>query len=160
MPNLIIRFINSPGIISTLIDWETDSLFCHTEALSRDGQHWIGAHAGTGVQARPLDWTTTTRDYRYALEVTEEQYEAAMAFLESKIGTPYDYLDIVGLLFKFRVHDPKQLICSAFMMEFLAAAGIQPLNCLPDFDYLITPETLHLSPIFIGKRFLPLPEVA
>jgi len=30
--------------------------------------------------------------------------------------------------------------------------GIRPLNVLEDFSYLITPETLHLSSLFIGKR--------
>jgi len=45
----------------------------------------------------------------------------------------------------------KRIICSALMVEFLMAAGLQPLNVIEGFEYLITPETLHLSPLFIGR---------
>jgi hypothetical protein len=31
------------------------------------------------------------------------------------------------------------------------AGDLTPLNVLANFTYLITPEDLHLSPIFIGK---------
>lgn len=155
MPNLVIRFIDEPGIVSRLICWQTDSLWCHTEALSRDGQSWIGAHAGTGVQARALDWCKPTREAVYAIPVTDEQYEAAMSWLESKIGTPYNYADIAGLALHARMGaDDHRVICSALMTEFLMQAGVQPLNCLERYAYLITPETLHLSPVFIGRRAL------
>ena len=37
------------------------------------------------------------------------------------------------------------------MIQFMQQTGLQPLNCLEQFAYLITPETLHLSPVFIGR---------
>ena len=43
MPGLVIRFINDVDIVSKLITWSTNSLWCHTEALSRDGTTWVGA---------------------------------------------------------------------------------------------------------------------
>lgn len=153
MPNLTIRFVNEPGLVSGLITWETDSLFCHTEGLSRDGQSWVGAHAGTGVQARPLNWCKPTFETRYAVEVTDAQYDAAMAFMESKIGLPYDYQDIVGLALHKRLGaTDHEVICSAFMTLWLMAGGLFPLNVLGPYAYLITPETLHLSPLFIGRE--------
>jgi len=149
---LTIRFINEPGIISRLITWTTDSLFCHTEGLGRDGQSWVGAHAGTGVQSRPHDWCKPTFERRYSIPVTNEQYEAAMRFMDSKIGCPYDYEDIVGLALHSRIGvSDHEIICSAFMLLWLRAGGLEPLNVLPDWAYLVTPETLHLSPIFIGR---------
>ncbi len=152
MPNLTIRFINDPGLVSHLISWEMDSLFCHTEGLSRDGKSWVGAHAGPGVQARLLDWCKPTFERRYALPVSDQQYEAAMAFMESKIGTPYDYEDIVGLALHRRMGaSDHSIICSAFMYLWLRSAGIEALNVLESFAYLVTPETLHLSPVFIGR---------
>ena len=152
MPSLTIRFINEPGIVSRLITWGSDSLFCHTEGLSRNGTAWIGAHAGTGVQARALDWCKPTLEKRYAIPVTAEQHEAAMAYMESKIGTPYNYGDIFGLALHKRIgYSKHRLICSAFMTEWLMRGGLRPLNVLEDFAYLITPETLHLSPILIGN---------
>jgi uncharacterized protein YycO len=153
MTYITIRFVFEPGLVSKLIGWQTDSLWCHTEALSRDGQSWIGAHAGTGVQARKLNWMKPVREARYAVQVTDEQYDAAMTWLESKIGEPYDYADIVGLALHRRLGaSDHEIICSALMTEFMQNAGIRPLNCLEGYDYLITPETLHLSSVFIGKR--------
>lgn len=154
MKTLTIRFIGSSDVVSHLIEWTTNSLWCHTEALSRDGQCWVGAHAGTGVQARPLNWCKdTTRQAVYALPVSYDEYERAMTWLASKVGEPYDYKAIVGLALHNRVgYSDQELICSAFMTEWLMTAGLQPLNCLEHYSYLITPETLHLSPLFIGKR--------
>jgi hypothetical protein len=152
MSVLTIRFINEPGIVSRLIDWETNSLFCHTEGLSGDGQSWIGAHAGTGVEARPLDWCVPTFERRYAVPVTDNQYERAMQFMENWKGRPYNYADIIGLaLHNRKGASEHEIICSAFMLLWLQAAGLWPLNALEYYAYLITPETLHLSPIFIGK---------
>src|SRR6185437_10827571 len=84
MKSLVIRFIDEPGIVARLISGWTDSLFCHTEGLSRDGKSWVGAHAGTGVEGRPLDWSKPTFERVYSIPVTDEQYELAMRFMESK----------------------------------------------------------------------------
>jgi hypothetical protein len=152
MKLLTIRFINEPGLASRLISWATDSLFCHTEGLSRDGRSWVGAHAGTGVQARPLNWCTPTRERRYAIPVDDYLYDKATAFMESKIGEPYDYADIVGLALHARLGaSDHEIICSTFMLQWLNAAGIWALNVTEPFAYLITPETLHLSPLLIGR---------
>jgi hypothetical protein len=149
---LTIRFINEPGIVSRLITWTTDSLFCHTEGLGRDGQSWVGAHAHTGVESRPHDWCKPTFERRYAIPVTDDQYEAAMRFMDSKIGCLYNYKDIVGLAIHKRIGaSDHEIECATFMLSWLMAAGLWPLNVLESFAYLVTPETLHLSPIFIGK---------
>lgn len=152
MPFLTIRFIYEPGIISKLIGWQTDSLWCHTEGLSRDGKSWIGAHAGTGVQARPLDWCKPTREAVYAVPVSQGEYERAMTFLESKLGEPYNYESILGLALHVRLTASGTTDCSALMLAYLMQGGHFPLNCLEGFEYLISPEVLHLSSIFIGRR--------
>lgn len=152
MPSLTIRFINEPGIISRLVSWSTDSLFCHTEGLGRDGQSWVGAHSGTGVQSRPNNWCKPTFERRYAIPVTQERYEVAMQFMDAKIGCPYDYTDAVGLALHSRIGvSNHEIICSAFMLLWLQAGGLEPLNVMESFAYLVTPETLHLSPIFRGR---------
>jgi hypothetical protein len=152
MARLTIRFINEPDIVSRLITWSTDSLFCHTEGLGRDDQSWVGAHAHTGVQPRPHDWCKPTFERRYAIPVSDGQYESAMRFMDSKIGCPYNYADIVGLALHNRAGASEhEIICSAFMLLWLQSAGLRPLNVLESFAYLITPETLHLSPLLIGN---------
>ena len=152
MSDLTIRFIFEPDFVSRLIGWETNSLWCHTEALSRDGQSWIGAHAGTGVDARTLDWCKPTRERVYAIPVMDRAADAAYSWLEGKIGTPYNYTDILGLALHARIGvTDHEVICSALMLSFMRQSGLEPLNCLPQYSALITPETLHLSPLFIGR---------
>jgi hypothetical protein len=148
---LTIRFIGEGDLVSRLIEWATGSLWCHTEGLSRGGCSWIGAHAGSGVALRPLYWVTPRRERRYAIPVSQAAYDNAMTWLESQIGVKYDYLDCIGLAIRKRTWNPRRLICSELMVEFMQAAGLAPLNVLPGFDALITPEVLHLSPIFIGR---------
>jgi hypothetical protein len=158
---LILRFIYTEALVSRLIGWRTDSLWCHTEALSRDGQHWIGAHAATGVEARPLNWCEPTRERQYSIPVTEVAYEAAMAWLDAKVGMPYNYADIVGMTIHRRIGASEhEIICSALMTEFLMASGHYPVNSLESFAYLITPETLHLSSFFLNKCIYPRKEIA
>lgn len=75
-----------------------------------------------------------------------------MAWLEAQQGRRYDYLGIFGLAVHKRIHSAGRVDCSALMLQYLWRAGQQPLNCMDDFAYLVTPETLHLSPLFIGRR--------
>lgn len=151
MSKLVIRFVNSDGFIGKSIDWTTNSLFDHVEARSITGG-WIGAHNKGGIQDRPVNYMNPSREYIYGLPVSETDYNIAQSYAQSMIGTKYNFEDIFGLL----VHDrrytnPHSLICSQFMINYLFKASLQPLNVLPDFTYLISPETLHLSPIFIGN---------
>lgn len=95
---IVVRFIASRSVIGWLIRFGTMSLFEHVECLSRDGQGWVGAHAWTGVEKRPLDWAgKLIRDYRYELEVTEAQFEAFHEFIEGMEGTRYNYMLIAGV---------------------------------------------------------------
>lgn len=152
MPHLVVRFINEPGIEARLIDLSERGYLCHTEGLSRDKTKWTGAHAGTGVQARPLNWAKTTLELIYAIEVTEQQYEAAMAYMESKIGCPYDYKDILGMaLFDPGLNNSHAVICSAFMFSWFWAGGQPMLNVRPEFSYKVNPDTLHLSTRLMGR---------
>lgn len=153
MKALTIRFIGAWDPVSLLIQWTTNSLWCHTEALSRDGTQWIGAHARTGVQARKLNWCKTKIEAVYGVPVSDAGYEKAMTWLEDREGMRYNYIAILGLSLHARVGvNSSRQICSALMLEFMMQAGLFPLNCLEAYSYLVTPEMLHLSPVFIGHR--------
>jgi hypothetical protein len=146
-----IRFINSPGLVSGAINWVTNSLWDHAEIITESGSY-IGAHAGSGIEDRPADYCIPIRERRYSIPCTQDQLDRAMSYARSKIGTPYDYKDIVGLLFHDRrLNSSSREICSAFTFDAAWAGGIMMLNCLPEFEYLITPETLHLSSCLIGN---------
>lgn len=146
------RFIYDPDFVTRIINWRTDSLFCHTEALSHDGTKWIGAHAGTGVDARPLDWCKPTRERVYRLPVTPTQYAKVMQFLESSVGRPYDYSDVFGLLLNQpALHNCHAVICSALQLTACLQADYFPLNVLPEYAYRVTPELLHASPVYCNR---------
>jgi hypothetical protein len=153
MKLFVLRFIATKGFVSNAIKFvEGVSYIDHVEALNRAGDGWIGAHAGVGVQGMPLDWAKdVVWERQYSLPLENEQHELAMGFLESKIGTKYDYAGILGILFRDRkLADPDRVFCSALQYEALWEGQWMMLNVLPGFAHLVTPETLHLSPKLMG----------
>jgi uncharacterized protein YycO len=152
---LVVRFIAAPDLLSRIIMWLTNSLWCHCEILSRDGTGWVGAHAWTGVQKRPLDWIKPSRERCYAIPLHAKNYKAAHDWLEAQLGLPYDYTGCLGILLHYRIHSKKGRDCSNLAICAMQQGGLEPLNTLADYNYLITPETLHLSPVFIGMLQTP-----
>lgn len=168
MKYVFVRFINEEGIVSRLIDFNTESLFCHAEFgvpvdpgnRQSPMKSYIGAHAGTGIQCRPADWCTPTRERRYAIPETDQVYDWLMAEINSKVGTKYDYLGIVGLaLHDRKLHKRGAIDCSGFVYSTCTKVGIPLLNVEEQFSYLVTPETLHLSSMFLGNCVYKYPQL-
>lgn len=150
MPDLVVRFVAERGFISAGIRYVTFSDFSHAELGLPDGT-WLGAHAVGGVQIRAVDYLKPSFERVYAIPVDQASYSLAMAYARSKVGTRYNFPDILGLLVHAPMTSPHRLICSQFMFEVLSQAGLKPLNVLSAFSYRVTPDMLHLSPIFIGR---------
>lgn len=153
-PCIRVRFITADGFISSAIRWVSSSLFSHVEFGTPQGT-WIGAHTGDGVQERSSNYCTPTREYVYEIPVSQTLLNLHLGRIRGQIGTQYDNLDIVGMLIRRRtLASPHAVICSEFVSnELLAVFGARGyLNVLPDFTHLITPETCHLSPLFVGRR--------
>jgi hypothetical protein len=153
MPDLKIRFITESDAVSAAIRFVTFSEFSHTEIELPDGS-FLGAHAGSGVQIRPANYCKPTFERGYALPVDDEKYAQAMKYAHSCIGYSYNYTDIVGLLFHHNLTSKGRVICSQFVFDVMTVAGIQSLNVLQAYDFRVTPDILHLSPVFIGKQYL------
>jgi len=153
MPFLVTRFINSADLVAKLIDIGERGYLCHAEGLSRDKKGWVGAHAGTGVEKRPLDWCKDlTLELVYAFPVSNSTYEFSMAYQEKSIGLPYNYADILGMaVFDPNINDNHAVECAQFELARYMAGGIRPLNLLPQFTYKIDPDKLHLSNLWIGR---------
>ena len=152
MAVICIRFVASPGFVGSAIRWVTNSLFEHVEFGTPEGT-WIGAHIDGGIMERPADYAVESREYVYDIPCTDRQSALLLAWARARIGTKYNTLDIVGLLFKKRIlTTPHRFICSQFCTEGLLYifGAAKVLNVLQGYDYLITPETLHLSPILVG----------
>lgn len=154
MASLIVRVVKSPGLIADGIAFYMDSLWDHVE-FGTPEETWLGAHAGSGVQERFAAYMIPVRERRYALPVTDAQLAQVMSWGRSKIGTPYNYEDIVGLFLHDRsmsLEPNGREICSMFVTEgLLSVFPDDLLNVVPQYTPLITPETLHLSPIFRGR---------
>ena len=155
MKNIIrIRFIRGTGFVSDVIAHLTGSLFSHVEFGTPEGT-WIGAHIGGGIQERPANYCKPAREYIYEIPCTAKQQTDALTWMRGQIGTKYNVRDIVGLALQVRsLRSPHEYICSQFccdgLLRFFGAAAV--LNVLPEWVYRITPETLHLSPILVGRR--------
>jgi hypothetical protein len=148
-----IRFVAGAGLVGSGIRWVTNSLFQHVEFGTPEGT-WIGAHAEDGIRERAANYADYAREFVYDVPATDSQRDSLMIWARKQIGTEYNYLDIVGLLVKHRKWTtPHRLICSQFctlgLLEVYGAAKV--LNVLGDYAYLVTPETLHLSPLFVGR---------
>jgi hypothetical protein len=153
MPDLRIRFVTESGFVAGAIRWVTFSEFSHTELELPDGT-WLGAHAGSGVQIHPANYYNSVFERRYAIPLAQTNYDAAMKYALAQIGTPYNYSDIAGLLFHRNMTGKGRAICSQFVFDVMQAGGLQPLNVLSGYDFRVTPDTLHLSPLFIGRAYL------
>lgn len=156
MPTLNIRFINTRGLVSRIITGATFSLIDHCEGKNRQGDAWVGAHAITGIEPRPLNWADEDLIWcrEYSIPVTNDEYDAAMVFMEKHVAarTPYNYRGVFGVFAHERnATDRRRVDCSDFMLQWLWAAHQTVLNVRPGESWMITPELLHLSPLFIGK---------
>jgi len=187
------RFVNSKGIISFGIDWETSSLWDHFEfwfdaeqmALIRSilAKHnipipkgfsdlggYVGAHIGDGIQFRDLNYLEVDREKRYKKPITqqeagvigksvEEIFEGFVVSVFSRIGTPYATSDILAIFLHTRKLTPlTREICSEFGLLAPAENGIFFLNCEISYAPLITPETLHLSSLWMRHCVYSSPE--
>lgn len=152
-PVIKIRFITADGFVSQAIRWVTNSLFSHVEFGTPEGT-WIGAHTGDGVQERPANYCTPTREYVYEIPCTLQMQTEHLKRIRSQVGLHYNNLDILGLLLRRRkLTTLHAVICSQWVTdESLILWPLKFLNVLPGFTHLVTPEMVHLSPVIIGHR--------
>ena len=149
--HITIRFIRDRGFVTSAICFVTNSLMSHVEFGTPEGT-WIGAHDDGGIQERPENYCNPSQEWVYDIPCTASQQRDLLRNARAAIGTPYNFVDIAGLLLHIRRLTSKdRMICSQFCFFELQKVGIKMLNVLPTFAYLVTPETLHLSPVLIGR---------
>lgn len=124
---ITIRFVLNRGLVSDAIKAQEKTAMpftpSHVEARTPDGAFYIGAHIDGGVMKRPVgyDKDTMVDEVILDLEATPEQSAAFYAFLENKIGEPYDWLSIIGFVVPEHFHLPEHVICSALQALALRA---------------------------------------
>ncbi len=148
-----IRFITSNDFVSDAIRLVTFAEFSHAEIVTETGSY-IGAHDDGGVEERPADYCSPSVERRYAIPCPDDVYAKIMAYARAAVGTtPYDFRDIAGLLFHRDISTKGRAICSEFVFEAARQAGLYLLNVEAGRSNLVTPETLHLSPLLIGHCY-------
>lgn len=139
MNSIDIRFVTGKDFISREIalDFTVSMPFkpTHTEALTKDGRFYIGAHGVGGIKKNPVGYDAndiiilpdgSKSERIVSLPCTQEQEDAFYVFVESKVGEPYDWLAIAGfVLTEVHLHTFGHLICSAFMSAACRTKGCE-----------------------------------
>lgn len=154
-----LRFVTSNDRLSALI--RTQAGICvpftpsHAECLSQDGKFYIGQHFDSGMQARPVGYDAaslmtlpdgTKSERVVSLPCTPAQESAFYAYVESRIGKPYDWKSIISFAAPdFNMHEFGHLICSAEMTAALRTRGCEyfPMPLTVPFHH-ISPRDLFL----------------
>jgi hypothetical protein len=154
---IVLRFVTGNDLVSRLIRMQAGVSMpftpSHVEALSPNGKAYIGAHFGGGVAARPVGYDDDqlmtlpdgSRSERLINLAASDAAQAAFhAFVQSKIGEPYDWKAIIGFLEPdVHQHEIDHVICSAFMAAALRACGYFPSPLTVPFHH-ISPRDLFL----------------
>jgi hypothetical protein len=139
-----LRFVHGRDPESDAIIFDTGGLFSHVECVTPDGKY-LGAHSGTGVQARPSDYDRGTFDRELFVDLPADAAMTAAfyAYAGKHVGEPYDFAAILGFAFRLNEHDKGKVICSALMTLCLRACGYfatplaQPAHQISPRDLLL-----------------------
>jgi hypothetical protein len=152
--NIRLRFVTLHDAISAAIRLQAGICVpftpSHVECVSLDGKSWIGQHMDGGMKARSAGYDKATliklpdgtMSQKFVdLPCTLEQQTAFYAYIESKIGQPYDWESIISFADPaWNLHHSNHLICSAIMTAALRTKGC---------EYFFMPLTVpfhHISP--------------
>lgn len=138
------------GFISSLIKWQTRSVYSHVSITLDDGRV-VEAREFKGVRVLPkLQPSKGERIDSFHIELSERQKEEIEHFLLSQVGKGYDYISI--LRFITRDHVPHwsktKWFCSELAFEAFRTAGIE-LLCRIE-AWAVSPGLLALSPVLPG----------
>lgn len=98
----------------------------HVECVTPSGLY-LGQHADGGMQARQpgYDKAWLDKDLFVDLPASAAQTFAFYAFMNSKIGEPYDWKAILGFATFTNEHLPNHAICSAIVTLGLRAPDVE-----------------------------------
>ena len=148
---ITLRFVTGSDITSKLIRFQAGVSMpftpSHVEALTPDGQDYVGAHIDGGMQARPIGYDAGgagLKEKLVPLLCDPVMTGAFHDYCETKIGQPYDWKSIISFAAPdLNLHDFNHLICSAIMTAALRSCGYFPMPLTVPFHH-ISPRDLML----------------
>lgn len=133
MASITLQFCAFDSIMGEMIDWFTQGLVGHVDAVMPDGsllgaQHEAGLGGKlAGVQIRPGNYGDTS-GMRHRMRVTfvcgDVEANAFYDFLQSQIGKPYDTTAILAFVADRDWRRPEAWFCSELQAAALEHAGI------------------------------------
>lgn len=163
MARIQLRFVTENDPISYFIRKETDFPYSHVEFLLDADWNipatatkpaivaWpgtVGAHFSGGFIWRPIDYAKFVASEIAYVECTDEQKQNVISETLATLGTPYDTLEIVGIMFGENWSTKGHNICSRVVTTILQFAGKIELFNLAQSDLIdnITPRDVYMSP--------------
>lgn len=137
-----LRFVTCNDTLSMAIRWAEDFWASHVEAVLPDG--YLGAHADGGVLVRPVGYDQAILRREEFVEINTDALTALNweAWLRTKIGTPYDFSAILGIVVRAELGERGHVICSALQTEALRVCGLAKDFPLPSAE--ISPRDLRI----------------
>jgi hypothetical protein len=147
MGNIRLRFVTCHDPLSALIRTQAGISMpftpSHVECVSQDGKSYIGQHFDGGMQARLIGYDAGKMMFEAFVDLpcTDDQEAAFYAFIQSKIGQPYDWKSVISFVAPdLNLHEVNHLICSAMMTAALRCKGCEY------FPMPLTVPFHHISP--------------
>jgi hypothetical protein len=106
---------------------------------------YLGARPDGGIRLRPLNYVQPKAQAFATIDTAHYVSRIIVNAIESEIDTPYDWLNILGIVFHKPWHQKKHSICSRTIALAFLQVGRPLLNpAIPLF--LLTPRDIALSP--------------
>lgn len=142
MSTIQLRFVTCKDPLSEAIRWAEDFWASHVEAVVSGG--YLGAHADGGVMIRPVGYDSATLLREEFVDIAVDPVTAAKweLWLRGKIGTPYDFSAILGIVVRAELGERGHVICSALQTEALVVN--LPVTDFPLESAEISPRDLRL----------------
>jgi uncharacterized protein YycO len=141
-----IALFRGRGVVSTLIRWQTRSVYSHAALVLPDGRI-VEAWQGDGVRVKRLDdWSHVDR-FEVA-DMTDEQWIAALDFALRQVGQGYDYWAIMRFVSRRHMPDNDRWFCSELVFAALEAAGVRLFERIE--AWAVSPGLLAIAPRLTG----------
>jgi hypothetical protein len=129
---ITLRFVSHRSLLGPLFRLaQAGAKWTHVEAVTVEG--YLGAMLVGGVQERSRDYDrgAFSNEAFVNLKATPEQETAFFAFLQDKLGQPYDPIAVLyffGIFADRNWEDPTQWECTELIAAALIACGWLPDN--------------------------------
>ncbi len=151
MPQITIRFVQDPGLVSDFIRWWTWGEWSHVEIVTPEGEY-LGARFSGGVRVRPKNYIRARREAFRSVNLSDAQFHNFWSFARSQIGKPYDTRAIIGLGIRENFSsNGKSWFCSEYVYACFEAAGVHLLDT--DNAYRLSPRDIGLTTILGDYKY-------